>query len=70
MNQQFVLIIIRRFAKAFIAGGVASILVQLAQVPNFATLSELKPWLISLAVAFVSGGLMALEKASQGNQPQ
>lgn len=70
MNKQFIIIILKRFAKAFLAGGCASLTVQLAMTPSIVDFNSLKPWLLSLAVAFISGGLMAIEKATQGFNPQ
>lgn len=56
-------VILKRFAKAFVSGGVASLLIVLAQAPS--SLEQLKPWLLALGVAFLTGGLMAIEKALQ-----
>lgn len=44
-------------------GGVSSLVLALAQTPSLNTLADLKTWLLALGVAFVTGGLMALEKA-------
>ena len=64
-------VIVRRFVKAFIAGGLAGLTMILAQNPNpaIANLAELKTWMITLVYAFIVGGVMALEKASQGYNP-
>lgn len=59
-QKEIVLIFIRRFLKAFIAGGIASLSVTLTQIP----LSEFgkKESLLAITVGFISGGLMAVEK--------
>lgn len=58
--------ILLRFARVFVSGGLASMALQLAQAPSFSTFAELKPWLISLAIGFLSGGIMALDKWNRG----
>lgn len=55
--------VVTRFGKAFIYGGLASVLAQLAIVPTLATLEDLKTWGTALLFAFLTGGIMALEKA-------
>lgn len=57
--------VLKRFGKAFIGGGVAALLLALAQTPSLSTLADLKVWASSLAIAFLTGGLMAIEKALQ-----
>ena len=54
-----------RFARTFVGGGLAAMTIQLAQAPSFSTFVELKPWLLSLAVGFLSGGIAAVEKWSR-----
>lgn len=54
-----------RFARTFVSGGLAAMTIQLAQAPSFSTFVELKPWLISLAVGFLAGGVSAVEKWSR-----
>lgn len=67
MNKVFVVTIAKRFAKAFLAGGLTSLTVQLANSPQpgFTSLGEFKVWGVSLLYAFVVGGILALEKASR-----
>lgn len=53
----------KRFFRAFLAGGLAQISLTLTTTPiNLATLEDLKKWGTVLAVAFVTGGVMALDK--------
>lgn len=63
MSQQFWISVGTRFGKAFLAGGVASLVLALSNAPQFNTLSDVKVWGAGLAIAFMSGGLLALEKA-------
>lgn len=70
MNKDWFVILFKRFAKAFISGGLASVLVQLAQAPAMGTLEQWKTWLVAIGVAFVSGGILAVEKSLQGYRPQ
>ena len=70
MNKEFFKIVLNRFTKGFISGGLASITVILTthQIP--VDNNGLKTWLISDVIAFVTGGLLAVEKMLQGYQPQ
>jgi hypothetical protein len=65
-------VIFRRFIKSFLAGGFAGLTIMLSQNPNpaISNLVELKTWGITLGYAFLVGGIMALEKASQGYNPR
>lgn len=54
---------VKRFAKAFIAGGLASAGALLAAGVSLRSLDEAKNFGVVLATAFLAGGLMALEKA-------
>ncbi len=58
-------IILKRFVKSFVSGGIASVVVALSQAPTFGTLEQTKTWILALAVAFLTGGIMAIEKALQ-----
>lgn len=68
MNKQFLFVIIKRFLKAFFLGGISSTLVLATSNPLI--LTEWKLWLAALVTAFLTGGLMALEKLAQGWNPQ
>lgn len=70
MNTAFVWLIIKRFVKASLSGGLAEVGLQLAQHPSLVTLTDWKVWLSTLAVAFLAGTIMAAEKWVQGWQPQ
>lgn len=52
-----------RFVKAFLAGGASSVVLALAQAPSLNTLADLKTWLLALGMAFLTGGVLAVEKA-------
>lgn len=54
--------VVIRFVKVFISGGLAALTVQLAQMPNFSDMLSVKLWLTTLAIAFLAGGVAALEK--------
>jgi hypothetical protein len=64
-------IVAKRFIKSFLAGGFAGLVLQLSvsPAPVLTSLVELKTWGYTLVYAFIVGGLMALEKASQGYNP-
>ncbi len=55
--------VFNRFLKAFIAGGISSASVFLANGVTFSTIAEAKALLISFSIAIFSGAIMALEKA-------
>jgi hypothetical protein len=59
--------IILRFVRAFIAGGISSLAIQLSTMPAFSTFTELKTWTIVAGAGFISGGLMALDKILRYN---
>jgi hypothetical protein len=67
MDKVFLVTIFKRFARAFVTGGLVSLTAQLASSPQpgFNSLGELKVWGISLLYAFTVGGIMAIEKASR-----
>lgn len=52
-----------RLLKGFVAGGMASLLLQLSQTTQISDMLDLKKWALALFVAFVTGGILALEKA-------
>lgn len=58
-------IVLKRFVKAFLSGGAGALLVALGSAPSLTTLASLKMWLSTLAVAFISGGILAIEKYLQ-----
>lgn len=54
--------IVKRFLKAFIAGGLASIGVLVANGVTFSDEKEFKNFLLTLVGAFITGGIMAIQK--------
>jgi len=54
--------VFNRFLKAFLAGGLASIGALISAGVSFSTTQELKNFIVVLIGAFLSGGIMALEK--------
>lgn len=69
MNKEWILIILKRFAKMFVIGGLGAVILVAGQHP-LTTFSMLDSWLVVLFNAFIVGGLAALQKASQGYRPQ
>lgn len=61
MSKEYFLSVAKRFLRAFISGGLASI-VLVPALTGF-SLEELKTWALMLVYAFVTGGIMALDKA-------
>lgn len=61
MNKEYLLSVAKRFLRAFISGGLASIVL----VPTLTgfSLTELKTWALAFVYAFITGGIMALDKA-------
>lgn len=55
--------IFRRFLKGFVSGGIASAVLILQSGVLITSFSDLKQLGGALAVAFVTGGLLAIEKA-------
>lgn len=63
--------IIRRFLKGFVAGGIGSAAALLAVGITVSSLDDLKKFGVSLATAFLAGGLLAVEKMlSWKDEPQ
>lgn len=62
MNQQLK-VSLKRFAKAFIAGGLGSVGVLLGAGVAIKSLEEAKHLALILLGAFITGGIMGLEKA-------
>lgn len=54
--------IVKRFLKGFIAGGIASVVLTLNTSVAISTFADLKTLGFTLGVAFVTGGLLAIEK--------
>ena len=67
MSKVFILALVKRFARSFVAGGLAALTLQLTNSPQpgFNNFVEAKVWIVSLVYAFLVGGVMALEKASR-----
>ena len=62
-SQDFMKAVAIRFVKAFVAGGLAQLGAQLTITPaGFGSLAETKTWAAALAAAFLTGGLMAVNK--------
>lgn len=54
--------VIRRFIKGFIAGGLASTSMVLAGGITLTSIEDIKSLSYSLILAFITGGILALEK--------
>jgi len=61
MNTEFKAVFMR-FARAFVAGGLASIAAMLALGAQVKSWEDLGQFVVALAIAFMTGGLMALDK--------
>lgn len=61
-NNKMLKSILKRFLKGFIGGGVASMLLVLKAGILVQSLADLKTLGFTLGVAFVTGGLLAIEK--------
>lgn len=55
--------VIKRFIKGFIAGGIASVALAIDAGFSITSVNDLKQMGWALLVAFVTGGLLSLEKA-------
>jgi hypothetical protein len=69
MNSKAV-VILKRFLKGFMAGGLASVAAQLASSIVISNLSDLRKLGASLAIAFLTGGILAIEKLVNWTPPQ
>ena len=64
MDKQFWIRVGKRFARAFVLGGMAQVVVMIGSgTITVETWSDVGRWTAILAVAFITGGLMALDKA-------
>lgn len=55
--------VILRFIRGFVAGGIASVMVAISSGISFHNVGELKSVLLLLAMAFITGGFLATDKA-------
>lgn len=62
MNITLVKSIIIRFGKGFVAGGIASVAAALHAGVAIASFGDLKTLGFTLGIAFITGGLLAVEK--------
>lgn len=69
MNTDWLVIISKRFLKMFLIGGFGAMVIYLAQNP-ITDLLAWKSWGAALVSAFLIGGISAMEKWSQGYNPQ
>ena len=56
---------LKRFAKGFVAGGVAQVLLIIGPGLSFHSLAEVKTLVSTLIFGFLVGGLLAIEKMYQ-----
>lgn len=61
--KQMYKVILKRFLKGFLSAGIASVVLVINSGVVIQSVSDLKVFLYSLAVAFISGALLATEKA-------
>lgn len=55
-------IILMRFIRGFISGGIASLLALFSTGTVISSMAEFKDFVYALAIAFLTGGLMAIDK--------
>lgn len=55
-----------RFLRAFVAGGLSTAVA--VGATNIQNLADMRAWGLSLVVAFITGGLMAIDKLMRSNQ--
>lgn len=55
--------VLKRFFKGFVSGGIAYAVITLNAGTTISSFGDLKNFLITVGIAFVTGGLLALEKA-------
>lgn len=60
----------QRFLKGFVASAIPTIVTALAGITQFNNVSELKAFLIGIAVPLVTGMLLAFEKAINWQEPE
>ena len=61
MSKEFIWSVVRRFFRAFLAGGIAQVVLILSTQP-VESLTDIKKLAMVVAVGFLSGGAMALDK--------
>lgn len=62
MDKNFWIAVAKRFGRAFVGGGIAQVAVVLVSQPASFDWASLQGWLVMLAVSFITGGLLALDK--------
>lgn len=55
--------VVKRFAKGFVAGGIAGALLVIKSGVIISSVEDLKKLGIAVVVGFITGGLLAIEKA-------
>ncbi len=68
MNQSKFWTIFKRYGRAFVAGGLSAMVVLIPA--NISGVEGLDKLGISLGIAFLSGGILALEKALRWTEPE
>ncbi len=69
MDIQELQVVAARFLRAFAAGGVASVLAMLALGVQIKSWEDLGQFAFAGAIAFLTGGLMAIDKLLRYQQP-
>lgn len=65
INKEFLLIVLKRFVKGFVAGGLSSVIIVMQTKP----LELTENYAVILVTAFLTGGLLMIEKSLQGYNP-
>lgn len=63
-------VIFKRFLRGFVAGGIASIVPLLTGIVDIQDPTAIKRTLITLSVAFVTGGIQAIDKLLRWIEPE
>ena len=70
MEESKSFVLFKRFARGFIAGGLASAVPLMAGLVEVSDPTALKKTLIALGIAFITGGLQAIDKLLRWVEPE
>ncbi len=70
MEESKSFVLFKRFARGFVAGGLGAVGLMLATGVTVSNLEDLKKFSLSLIAGFISGGLLATEKAYRWKEPE
>jgi hypothetical protein len=70
MNLTIIQAGLKRFAKGFIAGGIAQVVLIIGAGFQFHNLEDIRTYVTAILFGFVTGGLLAVEKMVNYTPPQ